>query len=124
MENTVNEWIQTIDKVIEATGDNRFRRTPTSEVKEEVKEEPETAKISAAERMYTKHLRNVKKYQQNNPEKIKVKSKRYMVKLKEDKERYAAYLKKRRIYYSNVLKPNKEKKQEEAHESLPTTLVI
>ena len=122
MENTVNEWINTTDKMIDATGDNRFRRNPSAS--SEVMVAPEPEKLSAAERMYSKHLRNVKKYQRNNPEKIKVKSKRYMVKLKEDKERYAAYLEKRRTYYNDVLKPKKEKKQVDAHEALPTTLVI
>ena len=74
--------------------------------------------------MYSQHLCNVKKYQRNNPKKMKEKSKRYMVKLKEDKIRYGEYLDKRRNYYNAVLKPNKENKVVEAHEKLNTTLVI
>tara|TARA_B110000967_G_C18735604_1_gene484922 strand:- start:281 stop:658 length:378 start_codon:yes stop_codon:yes gene_type:complete len=68
-------------------------RGPVTEKVETIHKE-----LTAAERMYAKHLLNVKKYQQKNPDKMKVKSKRYMVKLKEDKVRYAEYLKKRRIY--------------------------
>jgi len=111
MENTLN---------VEPNGDNLLRCNPTT-IEVSVEVEPN---ISAAERMYSKHLCNVKKYQRNNPEKMKEKSKRYMGKLKEDKTRYGEYLEKRRIYYNAVLKPNKENKLVEAHETLPTTLVI
>ena len=81
-------------------------------------------KLSAAERLYERHLINVKKYQHKNPEKMKLKAKRYMEELKKDKEKYDLFLEKRRDYYINVVKPKKEKKIVEAHEALPTTLVI
>lgn len=101
---------------IEPMGDNRFRKkaenvpenvnvvTPVTEVKPD--------KLSAAVKMYYKHLANVKKYQQKNPEKMKEKSKRYMDKLKNDTTKYAEYLEKRRIYYKEVLKPKKQKRME------------
>ena len=78
---------------IEPMGDNRFKKkaenvpenvnvvTPVTEVKPD--------KLSAAVKMYYKHLANVKKYQQKNPEKMKEKSKRYMDKLKNDTTKYA-----------------------------------
>ena len=110
MENTIN---------VEPNSEDCVRRNPTIS---NALNEP--VKISAAERMYSQHLCNVKKYQRKNPEKMKEKSKRYMVKLKEDKIRYGEYLDKRRNYYNAVLKPNKENKVVEAHEKLNTTLVI
>lgn len=55
--------------------------------------------LSAAEKMYARHLLNVKKYQRNHPEKVKEKAKKYMEKLKGDKERYAAYLDKKQNAY-------------------------
>ena len=64
---------------LKTTGDTRFRRNPTN--KDEGSEGTKTEVMSAAERMYSKHLCNVKKYQRNNPKKIKEKSKRYMEKL-------------------------------------------
>lgn len=81
-------------------------------------------KLSAAERLYERHLINVKKYQHKNPEKMKLKAKTYMVNLKKDKGKYELFLEKRRNYYINVVKPKKEKKLVEAHDALPTTLVI
>ena len=50
-------------------------------------------KLSAAERLYERHLINVKKYQHKNPEKMKLKAKRYMEELKKDKEKYDLFLK-------------------------------
>ena len=55
---------------------------------------------------------------------MREKSKRYMVKLKNDETKYSKYLEKRHIYYKDVLKPKKQKVKEDAHEALPTTLVI
>ena len=81
-------------------------------------------KLSAAERLYERHLINVKRYQHKNSEKMKLKAKTYMVNLKKDKEKYELFLEKRRNYYINVVKPKKEKKLVEAHEALDTTLVI
>tara|TARA_R110001606_G_scaffold374580_1_gene532423 strand:+ start:170 stop:505 length:336 start_codon:yes stop_codon:yes gene_type:complete len=81
-------------------------------------------KLSAAERLYERHLINVKKYQHKNPEKMKLKAKTYMVNLKKDKGKYELFLEKRRNYYIDVVKPKKEKKLVEAHEALDTTLVI
>ena len=109
---------------IEPIGDNRFRRDPTTTIKEVTVEVKPPEKLSAAEKMYSKHIYYVKKYQQNNPEKMKAKSKRYMDKLKKDTKKYAEYLEKRRNYYHDVLRPKKMKKIEAAHEELPTTLVI
>ena len=81
-------------------------------------------KLSAAERLYERHLINVKRYQHKNPEKMKLKAKRYMEELKKDKEKYELFLEKRRNYYINVVKRKREKRLVEAHEALPTTLVI
>ena len=87
--------------------------------------DPRPAKlVTAAERLYERHLINVKKYQHKNPEKMKLKAKRYMEELKKDKEKYGIFLEKRRDYYINVVKPKREKRLAEAHEALPTTLVI
>tara|TARA_R110000803_G_scaffold146702_1_gene212422 strand:- start:113 stop:445 length:333 start_codon:yes stop_codon:yes gene_type:complete len=102
-----------------------FSENAENEVQNEVqtitKEEP---KLSAAEKMYSRHLTNVKRYQHKNPEKMKLKAKRYMENLKKDTGKYILFLEKRRNYYLDVIKPKKEKKLEEAHEALPTTLVI
>ena len=84
----------------------------------------DTRPLSSAEKMYKRHLTNVKKYQHKNPEKMKEKAKRYMQKLKMDTVKYEVFLEKRRNYYLNVVKPKKQKLLEEAHEALPTTLVI
>ena len=92
------------------------------EVKVVVKDDK--PKLSAAEKLYKRHLINVKKYQHKNPEKMKLKAKTYMVNLKKDKEKYELFLEKRRNYYIDVVKPKKENKLVEAHEALPTTLVI
>jgi len=75
-------------------------------------------KLSPAERLYERHLINVKKYQHKNPEKMKLKAKRYMEELKKDKEKYDLFLEKRRDYYTNVVKPKKEKKIVAAREAL------
>jgi|TARA_R110001632_G_scaffold154191_2_gene272277 hypothetical protein len=79
---------------------------------------------SPAERMYKQHQANCKKYQQKNKEKMSAKQKKYIEGLKGDPEKYKTFLEKRRNYYKDVLKPRKEQKLEEAHESKPTTLVI
>ena len=92
--------------------------------KVEVVVKDDKPKLSAAERLYERHLINVKKYQHKNPEKMKLKAKTYMVNLKKDKEKYELFLEKRRNYYIDVVKPKKENKLVEAHEALPTTLVI
>ena len=87
--------------------------------------ETKLKELTPAERMYAKHLSNVKKYQQKNPEKMKVKSKNYMMKLKEDDVRYAEYLEKRRIYYNTVIKPKKQYEiiLKNAIEELPPTVM-
>ena len=90
----------------------------------ETNDSPPAKVVTAAERLYERHLINVKKYQHKNPEKMKLKAKRYMEELKKDKEKYDLFLEKRRDYYTNVVKPKKEKKIVAAHEALPTTLVI
>ena len=92
--------------------------------KVEVVVKDDKPKLSAAERLYERHLINVKKYQHKNPEKMKLKAKTYMVNLKKDKEKYELFLEKRRNYYIDIVKPKKENKLVEAHEALPTTLVI
>ena len=92
--------------------------------KVEVVVKDDKPKLSAAERLYERHLINVKKYQHKNPEKMKLKAKTYMVNLKKDKEKYELFLEKRRNYYIDVVKPKKEKQLIEAHEALDTTLVI
>tara|TARA_B110000285_G_scaffold210839_1_gene253029 strand:+ start:878 stop:1198 length:321 start_codon:yes stop_codon:yes gene_type:complete len=85
------------------------------------KEEP---KLSAAEKMYNRHLTNVKRYQHKNPEKMKLKAKLYIQNLKQDTEKYKLFLEKRRNYYIDVIKPRKEKRLVDSHEALSTTLVI
>jgi len=69
------------------------------------KVETKPKELTPTERMYAKHLSNVINYQKRNPEKMKIKAKKYWVKLKEDKVKYAEYLEKRRIYYNTVIKP-------------------
>jgi len=90
----------------------------------EYNDPPPVKLVTAAERLYERHLINVKKYQHKNPVKMKLKAKRYMEELKKDKEKYEIFLEKRRDYYINVVKPKREKKLAEAHEALSTTLVI
>jgi len=80
--------------------------------------------LSAAEKMYQRHLTNVKRYQHKNSERMKLKAKTYMENLKKDTKKYELFLEKRRNYYLDVIKPRKQKKLEEAHEALSTTLVI
>ena len=46
--------------------------------------ESDTTRLSAAEKMCNRHLNNEKKYQYENPEKMKEKAKGYMQKLKND----------------------------------------
>ena len=55
---------------------------------------------------------------------MKLKAKTYMENLKKDTKKYELFLEKRRNYYLDVIKPRKQKKLEEAHEALSTTLVI
>ena len=80
--------------------------------------------LTAAEKMYQSHLKNVAKYQKKNCDKMKEKQTRYLAKMKEEPERYNEFLKRRRNYYKDVLKPRKEQKIEELRENRPTTLVI
>jgi hypothetical protein len=66
----------------------------------------EKTPMTPAERMYKNHLKNVKKYQQKNPEKMKEKSKKYNEKIKEEKpDEYKEMLMKKREYYLNIRKP-------------------
>tara|TARA_R110001599_G_scaffold180416_1_gene373023 strand:- start:92 stop:367 length:276 start_codon:yes stop_codon:yes gene_type:complete len=90
----------------------------------EKENEPATPTLSAAEKMYSSHLKNVAKYQKNNGEKMKQKQTRYLAKMKEEPERYDVFLEKRRNYYKDVLKPRKEQRIETLRENRPTTLVI
>ena len=80
--------------------------------------------ITAAEKMYQSHLKNVAKYQKKNGEKMKEKQTRYLAKMKEEPERYNEFLKKRRTYYKQVLKPRKEMNIERLRKERPSTLVI
>lgn len=86
--------------------------------------ENENPNLTAAEKMYQSHLKNVANYQKKNPQKVKEKQTRYLAKMRNDPEKYDAFLAKRRAYYKDVLKPRKEQRIEEAREQLPTTLVI
>ena len=62
--------------------------------------------MTPAERMYKNHLKNVRKYQQKNPEKMREKSKKYNEKIKEEKpDEYKEMLMKKREYYLNIRKP-------------------
>lgn len=74
------------------------------ENQQEIKEEQKP--MTPAERMYKNHLKNVKKYQQKNPEKMREKSKKYNEKIKEEKpDEYKEMLMKKREYYLNIRKP-------------------
>lgn len=86
--------------------------------------ENENPNLTAAEKMYQSHLKNVANYQKKNPQKVKEKQTRYLAKMRNDPDKYDAFLAKRRAYYKDVLKPRKEQRIEEAREQLPTTLVI
>ena len=83
-----------------------------------------TVVLTAAEKMYQSHLKNVAKYQKKNGEKMKEKQTRYLAKMKDEPERYNEFLKKRRNYYKDVLKPRKEQLIETLREMRPSTLVI
>ena len=61
-----------------------------------------------AERMYRNHLKNVKTYQQKNPEKMREKCKKYNERIKADPEKHQATLSKKRAYYLTVVKPKRE----------------
>jgi hypothetical protein len=82
------------------TGDNRFRssnKVPITDVS------PEMLSLAAL-KMYKNHLSNMKKYQKRNPEKMREKSKRYMVKLKNDETKYSKYLEKRKETHTSIIK--------------------
>ena len=55
-------------------------------------ENPQNPPLSAAEKMYQSHLKNVAKYQQRNKEKVKEKQKRYLERMRDEPERKAAFL--------------------------------
>jgi hypothetical protein len=60
----------------------------------------ENINISSAIRLYKKHQEAVKKYQQENPAKMKEKAKRYYDKLKESNpEQYKSMLEKKKEQY-------------------------
>ena len=62
-----------------------------------------------AERMYRNHLKNVKTYQQKNPEKMRDKCKKYNERIKaENPEKHQANLSKKRAYYFTIVKPKRE----------------
>ena len=60
-------------------------------------------RLSAAEKMYQRHLTNVKRYQHKNSERMKLKAKTYMENLKKDTVKYELFLEKRRNYYIDVI---------------------
>ena len=64
-------------------------------------------KLSAAEKYYMSHKKNVAKYQKENPEKCKIKNKRHTDKMRlENPETYDKLrLEYGRNYYQNVRKP-------------------
>jgi hypothetical protein len=64
-------------------------------------------KLSAAEKYYMNHKKNVAKYQKQNPEKCKIKNKRHTDKMRsENPETYDKLrLEYGRNYYQNVRKP-------------------
>lgn len=65
--------------------------------------------LTPAEKMYRNHLKNVKTYQQKNPEKMREKCKKYNEKIKmENPEKYQEVLTKKKEYYINVRKPRIE----------------
>jgi hypothetical protein len=81
----------------------------------------QTTALTPAEKYYQAHLKNVSKYQKNNPEKMRAKNKRHNDKIKnEDPEKYQAKLLKQREYYQTVIKPKAQssKKTEEPAEEL------
>jgi len=76
----------------------------------------EISSLSPAEKYYKNHLKNVSKYQKNNPLKMREKNKKHNDKIKnEDPDKYQAKLLKQREYYQTVVKPKREaaKKTEE-----------
>ena len=80
--------------------------------------------LTAAEKMYQSHLKNVARYQKNNADKMKEKQRRYKSKLKTDAERYEISKQKRRKYYNDVLKPRKQARLQELQKEEPTSYVI
>lgn len=69
----------------------------------------EVSSLTPAEKYYKNHLKNVSKYQKNNPEKMRAKNKKHNDKIKnEDPEKYQAKLLKQREYYQNVIKQKKQ----------------
>lgn len=58
--------------------------------------------LTPAEKMYQNHLKNVKTYQSKNPDKMKLKQKKYITKMKEEQpEKYCLFLEKKKQYYKN-----------------------
>ena len=64
-----------------------------------------TTELSPAEKFYLSHKQSMKKYQQNNKEKLKQKTKEYLEKINSDPEKRKLYLEKKREYYYKVTKP-------------------
>ena len=66
----------------------------------EIIENSDNININCAIRLYKKHLNAVKKYQQENPDKMKEKAKRYYEKKKEtNPEQYKNMLEKKKQQY-------------------------
>ena len=66
----------------------------------------EMEELTPAEKLYKTHLKNVSLYQKRNPDKIKIKCKRYLDNMKQNHpEKYQEKLQKQRDYYKNVRKP-------------------
>ena len=75
-------------------------------------ENTENININSAIRLYKKHLHAVKKYQQENPEKMKIKSRKYYGKQKESNpEKYKLMLEKKKEQY-NIKKLQKATNKE------------
>jgi hypothetical protein len=75
----------------------------------EITEDIEENELSVGERFYMKHKERVSKYQKNNPEKMRLKCKKYNEKFREERpDEYILLLEKKRLYYKMVTKPKIE----------------
>lgn len=72
--------------------------------------------LTPAERMYQSHLRNVAKYQRQNPDKMRRKQQRYIQKRRDDPLRHQEFLQKRREYYKSVICVKNQAKPDDSEE--------
>jgi hypothetical protein len=74
---------------------------------------PTEKEIATAMKFYATHKARVIAFQKNNPEKMKLKSKKYHDNIKEQNpERYLLVLEAKRRYYKEVIKPKRDARKE------------